>query len=309
MPFHCAFAVCTTFCAKIANALIPLFGPDFPGQCVEPETPEYGRMIIEPSLVRMATEQAEAYRLKYINLTPRSTPRGSYSPSQPSMSAQLLPTSMLRNTPPDLGRRLRLKRAFGSESPYSNTPIDSDFENNSETSSGDGYLCSPGTPHSMTSQTWARSMADLQTQNVTSHSANSSINISPSKPLLAPSPFLSAIPRSIGHLPKTAQDLDMDGTGKWRNKRRVQDAIAEDEEYDGESSANDSAGSATSENSDTLSINAGSSVGGAEQSAAWLLMKLSVGDGNVGTDVVPLHDDSCESEVGHRVKRRRATSL
>src|ERR1700709_1645731 len=103
MPYNCALAVCTTFCSHIAGALIPIFGPDFPSQCVLPEAPEHGRMIIDPSLVHSATTQAEAYRLQYSTFTPKSTPRESYSPSQSShhsLSSQPSASSMLRTTPP-----------------------------------------------------------------------------------------------------------------------------------------------------------------------------------------------------------------
>src|ERR1700733_6660488 len=103
MPFSCALAVCTTFCSHIAAALIPIFGPTFPSQCVPPEAPEHGRMIIDRSLIIAATEQAEAFRQHYSRITPKSTPRTSYSP-------QYSENHELRNmTPPVVGRRLRLK--------------------------------------------------------------------------------------------------------------------------------------------------------------------------------------------------------
>lgn len=46
MPFRCAKAVCATFCYEIAGALIPLFGPEFPMECIPATYPEFGEMII-----------------------------------------------------------------------------------------------------------------------------------------------------------------------------------------------------------------------------------------------------------------------
>ncbi|KAI0391664.1 hypothetical protein F5Y17DRAFT_478479 [Xylariaceae sp. FL0594] len=62
MPYQCAKAVCATFCYNISGALIPIFGPDFPALCTPPESPEYGRMIIDPAIVMRSTRDAEYYR-------------------------------------------------------------------------------------------------------------------------------------------------------------------------------------------------------------------------------------------------------
>ena len=63
MPFVAAKAVAATFCYKIRHALTPIFGVDFLSLCIHPEDPRFGRMIIEPSIVREATETANRYRL------------------------------------------------------------------------------------------------------------------------------------------------------------------------------------------------------------------------------------------------------
>ncbi|KAI1881462.1 hypothetical protein JX265_000288 [Neoarthrinium moseri] len=68
MPFQCAKAVCATFCHHIAGALIPLFGPEFPSQCIPPEAPEHGRMIIDPATVIQSTTEAERYRRLFTNM-------------------------------------------------------------------------------------------------------------------------------------------------------------------------------------------------------------------------------------------------
>ncbi|KAI5463272.1 hypothetical protein BGZ63DRAFT_188190 [Mariannaea sp. PMI_226] len=86
MPYKCAKAVCATFCYHIAGALIPLFGPDFPSECVPPESPEFGRMVIDPQLVIEATHEAEMLRRKQMNMIatsvpfPRSDPMGAPTP-------------------------------------------------------------------------------------------------------------------------------------------------------------------------------------------------------------------------------------
>jgi hypothetical protein len=60
MPYICAKAICATFCHSIAGALIPLFGPQFPFDCIPEKAPGYGRMIINPELVARATTDAAA---------------------------------------------------------------------------------------------------------------------------------------------------------------------------------------------------------------------------------------------------------
>ena len=207
----------------------------------------------------------------------------------------------MRSTPLHLGRRLRFKRAFGeSVSPYV-TSTETDMENNgSEASSGDGggYFHSPVTPGSASANTPQR-----QTHNMLSHTANSSINILSSFKLAAgANPILSAIPRSSGLV-----DIPMI---TWRGKRRVEEVDADDE-YDGEESASvtDEKGSADEKGSDKEMDDVGSAVGAigaggaAEKKAAWLLMKLSVKDGECCVEALRKHDD------GPRIKRRRATSM
>lgn len=67
MPHACAKAVCATFCAPIAGALIPIFGPDFPSQCISPDAPEHGRMAIDPAIVAESGREAELYRRVFAN--------------------------------------------------------------------------------------------------------------------------------------------------------------------------------------------------------------------------------------------------
>ena len=261
MPYDCALAVCTTFCAHIAGALIPIFGPDFPSKCVQPEAPEHGRMIIDSQIVQDATKEAENYRQIYNTSTPRSTPRNSMSPqlSRPEHS-------------PDLHRTLRLKRAFHCDSPYSGKS-DTEMATGSETS-GDDYLCSPGT-----------SSVDWHSPKSVSHSKSSSLNTP--RRIISANPWLSAIPRSTGMADLAAI------SNKLRAKRRVDEV---DDAYDGEESmsvADDKSMTSDKEESS-------SSIGEAEKRAAYVLMQLSVHDA----------EQRQKKELGgpRLVKRLRATS-
>lgn len=84
MPFSCAKAVCATFCHKIAGALIPLFGPRFPSECVHEKATGHGRMVIDPEIVARAKRDAAAL------FGPRTTalpsPRASRSASPHPLS-------------------------------------------------------------------------------------------------------------------------------------------------------------------------------------------------------------------------------
>ncbi|KAK7998026.1 Thioesterase/thiol ester dehydrase-isomerase [Apiospora arundinis] len=73
MPFNCAKAVCATFCYRIAGALIPIFGEDFPPMCIPPDAPEHGRMIIDPTIILQSTREADHFRRFYSNMV---TPAG-----------------------------------------------------------------------------------------------------------------------------------------------------------------------------------------------------------------------------------------
>ncbi|KAF7887102.1 uncharacterized protein EAF02_003749 [Botrytis sinoallii] len=348
MPYSCALAVCTTFCSHIAPALIPIFGPSFPSQCFSPDAPEHGRMVIDPNIIRAATAEAESYRLHYTSFTPKSstnvTPRDSASPQQQS-SNYLIRTNTM--TPPTsssshLERRLRLKRTYGGESPYAESSTDHDAA--SETSSGDAaYFCSPVTPTSgLAGANWgihARSYLPNglhygHTHNHKLMNPHMSVNGAMAIGHSGTNPWLSAIPRSIGGL--------ADMTASWRAKRRAEELdenISDqrdrererdihrphptDEEYDGEESAS-ATGDEKSPVGDDRTITFGPRAPVTTMKAAWLLMKLSVKDGEAGAALPSLPSVSAVGtplmgsakwikEGGDsdepRVKRRRALSM
>lgn len=359
MPYSCALAVCTTFCSHIAAALIPIFGPSFPSLCVSPEAPEHGRMIIDSQTVHGATAEAEAFRVQYSSFpVPRYSTRESYSPIHSSDRERMSADPSMRRTPPNLGRSLRFRRAFGGESPYG-LMTDTDFDTNASESSGDGYFLSPVTPVSTssmlsTSQSHSQAhtlshaqsqshlhgtikmqsgvhtqppMSGWQAHNLASHNGNANIAVSPHHPhqihahtYKGPNPLLSAIPRSTG--------LDIAMSGTWRTgpiKRRVEEVDADDE-YDGETASvvTDDKASADwkvewSRNGSDREMEDAS--GGAEKKAAWLLMKLSVKDGESGGEGMGGKERDARAfggagmgmgmagSEGPRIKRRRATSF
>lgn len=65
MPYSCAKAVCATFCYHIAGALIPIFGPDFPSECLNPQSTDFARMVIDQTLVVRASREMEEMRDMY----------------------------------------------------------------------------------------------------------------------------------------------------------------------------------------------------------------------------------------------------
>lgn len=72
VPFHCARAVCATFCHDIAGALIPIFGPSFPQDCVATDSPRFNRMVIDERIVKEAKHEIAAYRHASLTICPRS---------------------------------------------------------------------------------------------------------------------------------------------------------------------------------------------------------------------------------------------
>jgi hypothetical protein len=102
-------------------------------------------------------------------------------------------------------------------------------------------------------------------------------------------------------------------SGTWRVKRRV-DEVDADDEYDGEESASvtDDKASVDVEDkgSDREMEDLSGAAGGAEKKAAWLLMKLSVKDGEGGAESArEMAKEEKDLFQGPRVKRRRATSM
>ncbi|KAK4248136.1 transcriptional repressor XBP1 [Corynascus novoguineensis] len=113
MPFSCARAICATFCHKISGALIPLFGPRFPLECIPEKAPGYGRMVINPEIVERARKDAAAlFRPTAALPSPRMSRSVSPLPSQ--RSARILDPYDIHS---DYDKRV-------PASPYTDTDVD-----------------------------------------------------------------------------------------------------------------------------------------------------------------------------------------
>lgn len=86
VPYHCARAVCATFCHPIAGALIPIFGPSFLQDCIPPESPLFGRMVIDERIVIDAKHEIAAYRHASLTLYPRQAAVTSHPRHGPHLS-------------------------------------------------------------------------------------------------------------------------------------------------------------------------------------------------------------------------------
>ncbi|KAG5993767.1 hypothetical protein E4U52_001684 [Claviceps spartinae] len=102
MPFHCARALCATFCHKISGALIPIFGPDFPSDCTLPESPRFGNMIISQRLIAEAVATAPSRERQ-----PEGTVGGDVVQAGPSRTLEAWPSPPRPATIPTITSPLR----------------------------------------------------------------------------------------------------------------------------------------------------------------------------------------------------------
>ncbi|GFF90491.1 hypothetical protein IFM47457_08506 [Aspergillus lentulus] len=119
MPYEAAKAVAATFCWKIRHALTPLFGLDFPSMCIHPQDRgRFGRMVIDPAIVRKATETANYYRMLELQSPSHSSLRllrtgTNFRPNSPGSSGfakRLIPRSQQHRYPDT-------RSGYGSSSP------------------------------------------------------------------------------------------------------------------------------------------------------------------------------------------------
>ena len=97
-------------------------------------------------------------------------------------------------------------------------------------------------------------------------------------------------------------------TGTWQGKTHPDDPDTGDE-HGRKESAEDKKSVTVEKEADYEMENTGAD-GRVEKKAAWLLMKLSVNDGESGIESGrDFEDDEKQSLEGPRIKRRRATSL
>ncbi|KAK7748623.1 hypothetical protein SLS53_000644 [Cytospora paraplurivora] len=263
-----AQAVCATFCATIAGALIPIFGPDFPSQCVPIGTPEHGRMVINPLIVSESAREAEMYRRIFLNANAVASnshlqhhhhqhiqhySHGPPLPSPTSIPSPRLARRVLHGpgSPYDYDRERvdfdgRMRIESGLESPYGVNP-------DSATHSG------PDTPplhHALHRSMPYSSMSPPRSSgwtvaNYTPHSHSQSASSSSHhhgfreevQYPCGPHPLLSAIPRFGRHarldhyqtshrLPPISQTS---ASAAWNASKRPAPEVDADYEYDGQS--------------------------------------------------------------------------
>lgn len=155
MPYVCAKAVCATFCHKIAGALIPIFGPSFPSLCTPPDSPSYGRMSIDPSIIADATREAERNLCRQLALhVPRPgglpashSPRGRRTLARSTPERDPFLTSRTLFQPPQA--RLGLHARPVGTSPY-NTDSDDGYRSVPDAAAGT-YMYAPAPAPARTS--------------------------------------------------------------------------------------------------------------------------------------------------------------
>ena len=290
MPYACAKAICATFCQPIAGALIPIFGPDFPSQCVPVDAPEHGRMTIDPVIILDSTREAEAFRRMYAAV---QQPYQAL-PSPTSLPSPRSPQHMARLPPFDYGRsHPRSKRVREMDSPdnsgdaYSSPELGMGRSNDRHGK----YMVSNIQP--------LRNTSGWTAANHTSYHHNREANY------YGADPELSVVPRTGGihhrALPAPSTQLSY-----WSAKRPAE--AEADHDYDAGESQNGSNSPTSTSRGD---VKEESTHSGVDKNAAYLLMHLSVRDrqkGKVDKKETPMQ---CSPPLNaeHRSKRRRATSM
>jgi hypothetical protein len=288
MPFYCAKAVCATFCYSIAGALIPIFGPTFPSQCIHHDAPEYGRMTISPLIIESASKEAEINRRIYHDRYASETNCGLIGQRRDRKDSRSVVGS---------DRRLALKTRLVYDSPCTTDTDGEEYrsEPNSATSSGtgffkDGYVYTPVAHMRYSGWTAANHPGATYTCDASNRHQHAN-------------PLLSAIPRYVTSSPHQTASIQ-------RVAKRVMERDESDYGYEGSESHN---GSSPAMSSIIITPRHGEpSADVAEKKAAFLLMNLSVQDQNAATAALPPNEAAAgtSDEPGsHRNKRRRATSM
>jgi len=313
MPYNCAKAVCATFCHNIAGALIPIFGPAFPSQCIPPDSPEYGRMIISPRITAEAAREAELRRRSYLsNFTSAGYHSGGSSPKRDH-----------RKDPKQLSiseRRVRAKARLGCVSPYS-TDTDGDGhrsgpDTGSSTASlmANGYMYTSMTHHTRTSTGWtaanhAAATGPSARSNHHQHQHGYIVEEPPARH--EANPWLSAVPRFAP--PSGHHHHHHILARPWSAKRPMVSDEADPGYEGGESHNGSSPATSTIATLHRREGDRGPSASEAEKKAAELLMGLSMQDQDrvAGSRVEGGNATAIAAMAAelHRSKRRRATSM
>jgi hypothetical protein len=106
MPYEAAKAIAATFCWNIRYALTPVFGIDFPGLCIPPDSDKYGDMVIDPAITKRCASQAK----KYLEMEHSNSQASTATPNPPTPDTPTYPR-YIKQPRPD---RLHLASAYGS---------------------------------------------------------------------------------------------------------------------------------------------------------------------------------------------------
>ena len=279
MPFSCAKAVCATFCHHIAGALIPIFGPNFPAECIPLDAASHGQMVIDPAVVAQAAHDADIYRQMFVvnhHQHALPTSMGRPSPKPPRRSTRL----PLHNYDYEHSRN-GYKKVMIMGSPYA---YDSDGDLHSAPELGYNhhpvYPTIP--PPRTTTAQWGPTNPFLPP-----HTRDLSFNASP---------WLSAIPRleatHLPHLPRMQ-------TATWHHPKRSAPDVDTRYQYDGGESQGSRSPPTTS-----LGALVDDESPASTESAAMALMHLSERGEDGSSDA-----ESPTAWERHRSKRRRPASM
>ncbi|KAH6687730.1 hypothetical protein F5X68DRAFT_261097 [Plectosphaerella plurivora] len=322
MPFYCAKAVCATFCYEIAGALIPIFGPSFPAQCIPPGAHDFQRMVINPGIIYEAQKEADMSRRDYQQHTNMVVGNGGGNMGYSSAPERhdRRPLRPMR----DADRRLRIDTRI--QSPYStDTEADgalSGPDSASSSSSGPrmyAYHAIPGPPRQH-HQGWTPANHQPPFHATPPRSTYNDRRGGGDALAQPPSPWLSAIPRApppltqhhhhhypqqYHHRPSPPRSQPTPQPVSRPAKRPMD---YEDEGYEGGESQNGSPALKYIADRRREESRFPPSEDTSEKKAALLLMNLSVQDQRRDREQTCLSDVDGGRSMP-RVKRRRATSL
>ncbi|KAI8687016.1 HTH APSES-type domain-containing protein [Fusarium sp. Ph1] len=289
MPYQCARAVCATFCYEIAGALIPIFGPSFPSDCVPRDSQGFGRMVIDSQIVVEAAREANIARRMHLNAAaPVFGAATSFPRDNNAHQTMYAPEERKHRFPSRIVCNPPWVPENDTDHHFMSAP-------NSASSTGSGPL----------------------TYMVASHPNSSWAPINRSSPqtdYASPHPWLSAVPR----IPPLLHRSNL-STSSWGSKRRL-----EHEDWDYNYSYRDSAspnlsmcsvvpastpeGSPAMQREDKVELQPRTD--NSQQDAAMLLLNLCKRDQESPAmgSLRPVHRDSVLRDE-HRSKRQRATSL
>lgn len=247
MPFEAAKAVAASFCWNIRYALTPVFGAEFPSQCIQPGSERFGDMVIDVNVTRRCTEEARTYR--------------SMESRECSRASSVLRTPLTPDSPafPRHVKQLRPKALALGENLGDSTDTGSDDNYQLATSSSNSHYRNAWTPANT-----PRSVAQYDTR------------------LPSPQEILAGIAVETGHGHRIANDSSS-STSSPPVSPKSRPVYTMDEGYDGDSSAESSNGDEPL--ATFLRRKRTASPGPSDEKAAYLLMSLRMKTADLNREV------------------------